>query len=129
MTDIFNTPTKTVTFAGSDVTIKPITMGRLSQFSAAIAPIASEVMGAIDGNGDMISAIINHSDRLIDAVHVATGIDKNALNDCLPDEFLGLAAAVIEINTDFFARRLLPSLKISAEGVRKSLSAAKENNG
>ena len=113
--DILNAPENKVTFNGKEITITPIRMGKLQAFTAAVKPIAGDLVEAIGGNGDMLTTIELHGDKMILAVSIATGLSVDELNDSEADEFVRLASAVIEVNADFFVRKLLPSVRGAVE--------------
>jgi hypothetical protein len=122
--EVLNPPEATVQFSGEDVTVTPIRMGKLQAFTKVVRPIVGDIVTALDGSGDMLTTIELHCDRMIEAVQIATGIERDKLDNALPDEFIGLAKAVIEINADFFARRLLPSIKTAVEGLQETVKTA-----
>jgi hypothetical protein len=128
--EIITPAEKTVTFAGKEITVSPIRMGKLQAFTAAVKPIANDVIEALsgDGSGDLLLTIELHGDRMIRAVSVATGISEAELGDAMPDDFIALASAVIEINADFFVRRLLPSVKQAVEGLQATLKAGQASS-
>jgi len=120
---IISPPEKIVTFMGEQITVSPVNIGRLQAFTAAVRPIANDLIEAVNGSGDLLMTIELHGDRMIRAVSVATGIPDETVAKAMPDEFIALAAAVVEINADFFVRRLLPSLKQAVDGLRERLKA------
>lgn len=122
--EVLNPPQASVQFGGESVTVTPIRMGKLQAFTRVVRPIASDIMEALGGSGDLLTTIELHCDRLIEAVQIATGIEREKLDNALPDEFIALAKAVIEINADFFARRLLPAVKTAVEGLQQTVTQA-----
>lgn len=118
---ILNPEQKTVDFNGEQITITPVRMGNLQAFTAVMRPITKDVIMALEGDGDLLMTIELHGNRMIEAVSIGTGISKERLDQCLPDEFLKLAVAVIEINADFFVRRLLPSVVASVQAMREKV--------
>ncbi|MCB1630603.1 MAG: hypothetical protein H7A12_07270 [Pseudomonadales bacterium] len=54
-------------------------------------------------------------DDLVRAVAIATDQTEDWLGELLPDEFLPLVTAVVEVNADFFVRRVLPALNAATE--------------
>lgn len=117
----------TVKFNGEEIKVSPIRMGKLQAFTAAVKPIAFELMGALEGSADWLSIVERHADKLIDAVHIATGVPRETLNDCDPAEFIQLATAVIQVNTDFFVHRLLPTVRVAVERLTKTVKAGQQS--
>jgi hypothetical protein len=117
-----------VNFEGEQITISPIRMGKLQAFTIAVEPVAQDFIDAINGEGNLLKTIKLHGGDLIDAVHIATGVPKEKLNDAMPDDFIKLAAAVVEVNADFFARRLLPAVRGAIDGLGKIAKAAGQSS-
>jgi hypothetical protein len=108
--EIVSPPEKQIEFLGRKIALTPITMGKLQRFTIAVRPIAADLFLALEGSGDVVQTIELHGERMIEAVSIATGIEQTELESVLPDDFLKLAEAVVEVNADFFVRRLIPSL-------------------
>lgn len=95
---------RVVPFNGRDVAIAPLKVGK-------IPAIARALKGAnITGEIDVLALLADHGDGLLEAVSIATGIDKIELEAADLDEFAALFRAVIEVNNDFFTRKILPIL-------------------
>lgn len=124
MQDVFNPPKVSATILGQPVEIGPITMGKIQAFTAAVRPIADEIMQVVGGAGNLISVIESHADQLIQAVSIATGAEREKIEAMLPDEFLALATAVLQVNADFFVNRLLPKVTASVAGLNQVIKAA-----
>lgn len=112
---IFETKSRDVQVGENTVTVTPIKMGNLQAFTQAIKPIASDVLDAMEGSGDLLTTIELHGERMIEAVRIGTGIERQRLDEMLPDDFVRLASAVVEVNADFFIKRLLPAMKQEVE--------------
>lgn len=85
--------------------IRPVKVRHLPAFLRACEPIATQLMA-----GDVAGALVDHADELITAVALGADVDRASLEDQTVDELLDLAVKVMEVNADFFARRLLPSI-------------------
>lgn len=108
--EIISPPKKMIHFNGRQIALRPVPMGKLQDFTLAVRPIAADLFMALEGTGDILQTIELHGDRMISAVAIATDIDRAELAELDLDLFLKLTEAVIEINADFFVRRLIPSL-------------------
>ena len=122
MSNVLEIPQDKIQLGGTEYTITPVRMGKIQSFSRAVEPIVGDLLKVVD-SGEVLPLISNHGDRVIEAVSVATGIDRDQLEAALPDEFIALVSAVVRINGDFFARRLLPRVKEEVEGLRDTLKA------
>jgi hypothetical protein len=121
-------PTNNVAkFGGEEITVSPIRMGKLQAFTIAVKPIAQDLIAALSGEGDLLATIEQHGDKLIEAVHIATGVPRETLEGAQIDEFITLAAAVVEVNADFFARRLLPAVRGAVENLGKAVKAGQQS--
>lgn len=118
---VFEPTTQTVTIGQDQITVTPIRIGKLQAFTQAIKPIASDVLDAMEGSGDLLTTIELHGDRMIEAVQVATGLERGKLDEMLPDDFVRLTSAVVEVNADFFIKRLLPAMKQEVESLREKV--------
>lgn len=106
---------KTATAGGKAIAILPLRVRQLPAFAAAIAPAAGML-----SERNLLAAVARHGPSLIEAVSIATGEPVDWLGDLLPDEFVALVADVIEVNADFFVRRVNPALH-QAEAMLVSL--------
>lgn len=59
---------------------------------------------------DWLGLFADHSDKIVEAIAVATGQKSEWVNDLYPDEAILLAEAIWEVNQDFFVNRVLPAL-------------------
>lgn len=110
-----------VAYHGETLSITPIPIGRIAAFTRTARPIIEELAGDVVKDASEVSRetlstaaaldwVDRHGDRLIDAMAAATGRDRAWIAEGQADEFLELVVAVLAVNLDFFARRLLPNL-------------------
>lgn len=108
--EIVSPPKRMITFNGREIAIMPVNVGNLQDFSLAVRPIMADVFMALEGTGDVLQTFELHGNRMITAVAIATGIDRKELEALDMEVFLKLMQIVVEVNTDFFIRRLIPSM-------------------
>lgn len=108
---------------GIDIAVDPVTVRDLPAFLAAVEPIARELMA-----GDVMAALAHHADALIQAVCIGARVEREWLDKQTADVLVELAAAVIEVNADFFARRVLPAVTQAAQAL-ESLTASPTGSG
>jgi len=101
-----------VTVAERSFTIEPVRVKDLPQFLAALEPVAREVAA-----GDVLSAVAKHTSGMIEATAIGSGADRAWLQEQTPDVLVELAAAVIEVNADFFVQRVLPAALDAVERI------------
>jgi len=99
--------------------MKPLKVKDLPAFLAAIEPIAQELM-----RGDIMAALARHADRVIEATAIGAGVERAWLEEQTPDVLVDLAAKVLEVNADFFARAVLPRLTDAAETLARITETA-----
>jgi len=95
----------------------PVKVKDLPRFLAAIEPIAQEL-----ARGDILAALARHADRVIEATAIGAGVDRAWLEEQTPDVLVDLAAQVLEVNADFFARAVMPRITQAAERIASTLS-------
>ncbi|MEC7121205.1 MAG: hypothetical protein VXW65_15060 [Pseudomonadota bacterium] len=108
-----------------DISLEPVRMGKLKQFSDAVEPMIGEIMAMVDGAVDqtVITKLIrDHYDSALHLVTLLCPATKEQLDDMLLDEFVEVVGAAVEINTDFFVQSLLPAV-LSKVGKLKSMLA------
>ncbi len=59
-------------------------------------------------------------EAVIEATAIGAGVDRAWLEDQTPDVLAELAAKVLEVNTDFFVRRVLPVIQGAADRLTPS---------
>ncbi len=109
--------TKTLTVAGRELAIASVPVRDLQAFLAALEPVARELMA-----GDILPAIVRHTDAVITATAIGAGVERQWLEAQDAEALVLLAGAVIEVNADFFVQRLVPALTMAAQ----ALAAASE---
>lgn len=97
--------------------IAPIKVKDLPAFLAAIEPVARELAA-----GDIFAALARHADGVIAATAIGAGVDRAWLEEQTTDVLVELAAKVLEVNADFFARAVLPRLTAAAETLARIAS-------
>lgn len=106
----------------TDPKITPVKVRDLPAFLAAVEPIARDL-----ATGDILAALTRNADALITATAIGAGVERAWLEAQDADVLVDLAARVLEVNTDFFVRRVLPKLAAAAD--RVSLIASGGTSG
>ena len=108
-----------VTVAGRTFEVAPIRVKDLPAFARTIEPIARDLLA-----GDVAGALARNADALIAATAIGARVERDWLDEQTAEELVALAIAVVEVNADFFVRRLLPRLTQTAETLTQRLQAA-----
>ena len=95
-----------------DITLEPVRMSNLKQFTDAVEPMIGEIMSVMDGADQTVimRLIKEHYDGVLHLVTLLCPATKEQLDSLLLDEFVEVVGAAVEINTDFFVRSLLPAV-------------------
>ena len=109
-------PQITIPLRGHDnIILEPMRMVKLKAFSDAVEPVITQVFTLLEdeqnSKQNIVQMITQHYDNLVSIVCVAcTGVNKEKIDDMLPDDFVNLVGGVIEVNADFFVQNLLPMI-------------------
>ncbi len=98
-----------VTVADRNFTIEPVRVKNLPQFLAALDPVVREVAA-----GDVIGAVTKHTAGMIEATAIGSGADRAWLGEQDAEVLVTLAAAVVQVNADFFVNRVMPHIEEAA---------------
>ena len=106
--DILSPEPVTMTIAGREVTVAELTM---DQVIKVVQVFKGGKLESLPADGDLLALIEAFPEEMMRVCMIATGITRDEIGKAKVDDFVNLCAAIIERNTDFFARRLGPSLK------------------
>lgn len=112
--DAFNTfpPSPVVvTLSGGALELTPIRLGELPRLLAVMRPLASE----LSADPDWLALLGQHGDSMLDLLAITTRRERACINDLPLDDAVQLAAAVFEVNADFFVGRVVPGIQRSAD--------------
>lgn len=123
---------KSVTLKGKTITVKPFGFGKYPRILKLLkglnvgedAPAnAGEAMKKIQGNAkaDIMALIADNSDAVVELCALAVDQQKAYFDDLPPDEAIELVQAIIEVNADFFIKRLQPKLLGALSGLTASV--------
>lgn len=110
--------------AGKDLEILPIKVGQLPKLLAAIKPIL-----AVLSAGDLMAALSTHPDHAIDAIAILCGQSRKWLDGLYSDDLVKLAAVCLEVNADFFVRRLAPALQAAGQSLTPMMAGLTSLSG
>lgn len=101
---------------GEILSIMPLTIGQLARVMKALKPALADIQGEIN----LTMMAVEHGETLLSAVSAATGKSIEWLDKLPIDDFVRLAGLLLEVNADFFTRRVLPEIAASAERIGKA---------
>lgn len=120
-------PQITIPLRGHDnIILEPMRMAKLKAFSDAVEPVITQVFTLLEdeqnSKQNIVQMITQHYDNLVSIVCVAcTGVNKEKIDDMLPDDFVNLVGGVIEVNADFFVQNLLPMILGRVESLKSKI--------
>jgi hypothetical protein len=117
-----------VTVAGEQINVQPLKVGQVPAFARASRGILQD-LDKLNGADGIMELLADHGDDLIAAVSVATGMPVNLVQAIELDEFVGLATAVVQVNADFFTRRLAPTVQSAVATMTAVVSGSKAPRG
>ena len=100
-----------VTLSGTALELTPIRLGELPRLLAVVRPLAEE----ITSDPDWMALLGRHGDAVLDLLAITTRRERAWINDLSLEDAVQLAAAVFEVNADFFVRRVVPGIARSAD--------------
>jgi hypothetical protein len=99
------------------VVVRALKVGQLPAFARAVRPLTAQVEALIAG-GLTVNAVLalleQHTDKVVEALAVATGASPAALNDSSIEQIGELLLAVLAANKDFLRGRLTAAIRTAA---------------
>ena len=92
---------------GEPLAIKPLKVGQMPGFLRAISPVMQQLTR---NEIDWLALFGERGDDLLSAIAIAVGKSRAWVDELAADEAILLAAKVIEVNSDFFTRTVIPKL-------------------
>lgn len=113
---------------GCVLELTPIRMKQVPSLARAVEPVLNHLMVLGDQfePSDLLGLLASQGEAMMDAVAICSGKSPDELGQLQPDQFAILAAAVLEVNADFFAQalpRLKEQVSAVAPGLSKNLAA------
>lgn len=97
-----------VTAGGETIMVTPIKVKELNAFLAAIQPVLGDLT---QKEIDVMALMLKSPDSVIKATAIGCRKPLDWVDELDIDELARLALAVIEVNTDFFIRKVLPAVQ------------------
>ena len=103
-----------VTLSGTALELTPIRLGELPRLLAVVRPLAEEVTS----DPDWMALLGRHSDAVLDLLAITTRRERAWINDLSLEDAVQLAAAVFEVNADFFVAHVVPAIQDVVEDLQ-----------
>jgi len=113
--DVIEPAATSASFNGREIHITPLKVGQLPAFARAIKPISGVIEGMATGKlapdlFTLLAMVGEHGESVVEAVSIATGVDRDELMRSTPDQLIELAIVAVRVNADFFKGRLTPAI-------------------
>lgn len=119
--EVINPVGKQIKIKDENLTITPFKFGELPRVFRAVDPILVELTNALqhrNNHAAMLSALMaSAGDNVLDLITVGVRKPREWVEQLDSDEGLELFAAVLEVNVDFFVKKVLPRLNKTLEAV------------
>ncbi|AUM01563.1 hypothetical protein B4966_10640 [Rhodocyclaceae bacterium] len=106
-----------VTVAGVAIELTPIRLGELPRLLAIVQPLAED----LTGDPDWMALLGRHGEAVLDLLVITTRRERAWINDLPLDDAVQLAAAVFEVNADFFVAHVVPAIQGAAQRLGPTL--------
>jgi hypothetical protein len=114
-----------VTLSGIALELTPIRLGELPRLLAVVRPLADD----ITGDPDWIALLGRHGDSVLDLLAITTRRERAWVNDLSLEDAVLLAAAVFEVNADFFVAHVVPAIQGAAQRLAPTLRSLTKSDG
>lgn len=118
--DVLVPQTQVLELVGQRLTISPLVVGELPAMLKAVRPFAAQLTGELD----WLALLCDHGDALLAALALASRQPRDWVDALALDEAITLAAAVFEVNADFFVRRVAPKVDDLAQSLNGRLAGS-----
>lgn len=107
------------TVHGTPIKVTPLTVGQIPAVMRALrgVDLARFSAGDLDALGELLA---DHGDGVITAIAVAARQPEEVVAGLDLEEFLALLTVVVEVNADFFARRVAPAMKLTLARLKRN---------
>lgn len=118
--DVLVPQARVLELAGQRLTISPLVVGELPAMLKAARPFAEQ----LTGEPNWLSLLCDHGDALLTALALTSRQPRDWVDALALDDAITLAAAVFEVNADFFMRRVAPKVGDLAQSLNGRLAGS-----
>lgn len=130
MSEAFFQEPRVVEIRGKQIGVAPLPVKHLSKAARLARPITAAIVEIGAGfevgmaQADMVLRIAESADEVIGLCALATGESEQWIGELDLAELVRLATVVLEVNADFFIRRLMPAAQEAMESVTARVGQA-----
>lgn len=118
--DVLVPQARVLELTGQRLTVSPLVVGELPAMLKAVHPFAEQ----LTGEPDWLTLLCDHGDTLLAALALASRQPRDWVDALALDDAITLAAAVFEVNADFFVRRVAPKVGDLAQSLNGRLAGS-----
>lgn len=100
---------RTVPFAGSEVTVRVLTMGQVLRL---VELFKGGKLEKLKADADLFDWIETFPEEMIGITMIAMEMKRDQVNAGSVEEFVHLLGEILDLNRDFFFRKIGPALRI-----------------
>ncbi|AKJ30683.1 DUF6631 family protein [Caldimonas brevitalea] len=123
--EILVPPAQQLDIAGERLEIRPLVLGELPAVLKAVRPFAAQLAGG----PDWLALFAEHGEALLQTLTLTARKPREWVDQLAVDDALALAAAVFEVNADFFVRRVAPRIGDLAQQLSTRLAGPTPSPG
>lgn len=116
------TPVVVALSCGS-VELTPVRLGELPRLLTAVRPLTGALTDPRLGEPDWFALMGEHGQSVLELLTITTRRERAWIDDLSLQDAVLLAAAVFEVNVDFFVGRVVPAIQGAAERLAPTLQA------
>jgi len=105
---------KVLTVAGLTLELTPVRLGELPRLLAVVRPIAADLSADLSAAPDWLDLLARHGEAVLELLAITTRRERAWINDLSLEDAVQLAAAMFEVNADFFVGRVAPAIQDAA---------------
>ena len=128
MTDGFKTfPPEPVvlTLSGQTLELTPIRLGELPRLLKVVKALASN----LNSEPDWMALLAEQGEPVLELLALTTRRDRSWINQLSLQDAVQLAAAVFEVNADFFVAQVVPAIQGAAQRLAPTLRSLTKSDG
>ncbi len=114
-----------VTLSGTALELTPIRLGELPRLLVVVGPLSEELMG----DPDWIALLGRYGESVLDLLAITTRRERAWVDDLSLEDAVQLAAAVFEVNADFFVAHVVPAIQGAALRLAPTLRSLTRSAG
>ena len=114
-----------VMLSGTALELTPIRLGELPRLLAVVRPLAEE----ITSDPDWMALLGRHGHAVPDSLAITTRRERAWINELQLADAVQLAAAVFEVNADFFVAHVVPAIQGAAQRLAPTLRSLTSSAG